>query len=317
MFTIREFNFDTKHEGPVELEGAVTAIKEGRFVWLDMDVRDQDPARAHHAMVQCGVPDAIARDALADEPGGKLNVGAAALHLVITGGKLTGEKLTLQRMDVIFTTNVMVTVHRGEVDTFNRIRAVYRDDFIKFAKGPSFLVFELWTHFLSSVAALVNEFSDRVDDASAALEGDVNVETFARIRALSKAVLTMHKHVVPARDALDTMSTRKMVFVNEATQGFLLNMVKTLERTMEDLMTCREVLEDSLDLYMSLVGFKTNQVMSKLTVVTFASLPLFVISSVASVVGFGADEATRAPFLGTLGVATIFILFLMRHWKLI
>jgi magnesium transporter len=86
--------------------------------------------------------------------------------------------------------------------------------------------------------------------------------------------LHFRKVVLPARAVLTDLSTRKSLFISEATQPFLANMVGTLERVLQDLLVDRDILSNSLNLYMSMVGHRTNQVMKKLTVVSVVFLPL-------------------------------------------
>ena len=54
----------------------------------------------------------------------------------------------------------------------------------------------------------------------------------------------------------------------------LLNMVGTLEHVLQDLLVDRDILSESLNLYMSLVSHRTNEVMKCLIVVSVIFLPL-------------------------------------------
>ena len=51
-------------------------------------------------------------------------------------------------------------------------------------------------------------------------------------------------------------------------------MVGTVERVLQDLLVDRDILSESLNLYMSMVGHRTNRVMNRLTVVSVIFLPL-------------------------------------------
>jgi len=73
---------------------------------------------------------------------------------------------------------------------------------------------------------------------------------------------------------LTDLASRKSRFVSEATQPFLANMVGTVERVLQDLLADREILSDSLNLHMSAVSHRTNEVMRRLTVVSVLFLPL-------------------------------------------
>ena len=55
---------------------------------------------------------------------------------------------------------------------------------------------------------------------------------------------------------------------------FLQNMVGTVDHVLQDLLVDRDILSESLNLYMSMVGHRTNRVMNRLTVVSVIFLPL-------------------------------------------
>ena len=80
--------------------------------------------------------------------------------------------------------------------------------------------------------------------------------------------------MLPARAVLTDLSTRKSPFVSEATQPYLGNMVGTIERVLQDVLVDRDILPARSTTTCSLVAHKTNQVMSKLTVVSIIFLPL-------------------------------------------
>ena len=97
---------------------------------------------------------------------------------------------------------------------------------------------------------------------------------FGEASELGADLLHLRKVVLPARAVLTDLSTRKSPFVSEATQPYLGNMVGTIERVLQDVLVDRDILAGSLNNYMSLVAHKTNQTMSKLTVVSIIFLPL-------------------------------------------
>jgi magnesium transporter len=87
-------------------------------------------------------------------------------------------------------------------------------------------------------------------------------------------LLHFRKILLPARAVLADLSTRRSKFISETTQGFLANMVGTVEHVLQDLLVDRDLLSESLNLYMSLVSHRTNEVMKRLTVVSVIFLPL-------------------------------------------
>jgi len=177
-------------------------------------------------------------------------------------------------VDVVVTESRLLTVHRGTPDFLRSVRRVYRSDFVNHARSPSFLIYELWDHLIESYHEVQEKLEDRVEQMQGVLVGDADDRVFRKVSDLGASLLNFRKVLLPARAVLSEMATRRSVFVSEATQPFLGNMVGTLERVLQDLLVDRDILSESLNLYMSLVGHRTNRVMSRLTVVSIIFLPL-------------------------------------------
>ena len=123
-----------------------------------------------------------------------------------------------------------------------------------------------------------------------------------------------------ARGVLTELATRKSVFVSEETQSFLLGMVPRIERVLSDVILNRDIVGDSLELYMSMVGYRTNQVMNRLTVITFLALPLTFLTGIYGMEGSHIDSIPHVSFL-TFTLLTIaftgLVIWIMRRMKLL
>jgi magnesium transporter len=155
------------------------------------------------------------------------------------------------------------------------VRRDYKQDFQRFAKSPSFLVYELWDHLIDNYLSIQKQMEERVEQLQNELrQPQVDDRVFGRISDLGADLLHFRKILLPARAVLTDLSTRRTIFISESTQSFLHNMVGTVEHVLQDLLVDRDILSESLNLYMSLVGHRTNEVMKRLTVVSVVFLPL-------------------------------------------
>jgi magnesium transporter len=268
-----ELDFARKVDRRIELADAETSMGKGYFVWIDFDVSDAAEAKkALGPLALCS--EEILDDALTNEPATQSGRYHDYLHLVVTGCKLQGAHFELERVDAIIGERFLLTMHKGPVMFLDAVRKVYRSDFQRFAKSPSFLVYEIWDHLVENYLAVQKQFEERVEKLQAELIGEVDDRVFGRVSELGADLLHFRKVVLPARAVLADLSSRKSLFISEATQPFLMNMVGTLERVLQDLLADRDILSNSLSLYMSAVGHRTNRVMNRLTVVSMIFLPL-------------------------------------------
>lgn len=315
-----ELDFDRKTERRIELDRARASMEEGRFVWIDLDV--SDGALAKKTVTPLGLcAEEILDDALTGEPATQSGRYDDYLHVVVTGCRLQGQNFDLERVDVIVGERFLLTMHRGPVVFLDAVRRVYRADFQRFARSPSFLVYEIWDHLVENYLAVQKRFEERVAKLQSELIGEVDDRVFARVSELGADLLHFRKVVLPARAVLSDLGSRKSIFISEATQPFLTNMVGTIERVLQDLLADRDILNDSLNLYMSMVGHRTNRVMNRLTVVSVIFLPL---TFLCGVYGMNFDVLPEVHwrygyvyFWASTATIVLALLWLMRRNKLL
>jgi magnesium transporter len=283
-----EFEFEPKQEQTVSVGRALEAIGEGRFCWIDIDVTEPGPARSGIARLGL-VPDDELDAALAHQPATQLARYDDYLHLVVTGCRLSGLHFDLERVDILIRERCILTLHRGPAVFLDAVRRTYRSGFYQFARTPSFLLFEIWDHLIENYLSVQKQFEDRVALLQAELVKNVDDETFNKVSELGSDLLHFRKVLLPARGVLNELSTRRSMFVSEATQPFLANMMGTLERVLGDLNVDREILSESLNLHVSIVGHRTNATMKYLTIMSAVFLPL------AFIVGFFGQNFDNFP----------------------
>ncbi len=267
------FDFEAKVERSIELAEMRGVMASGQFVWVDVDLGDADEARALLAELAL-FSDEIVDDALTREPATQTARYDGYLHFVVSGCRLIGRHFDLERVDCVIGERFLFTLHRGQVVFLQALKKDYSQDFAEFAKSPSFLIYEIWDHLTDNYLAVQKRFEERVEVLQSELMREVDDKVFASVSELGADLLHFRKVVMPARAVLTDLSTRRSLYISEATQPFLANMVGTLERVLQDLLVDRDVLSNSLNLYMSLVQHRTNEVMKKLTVVSVIFLPL-------------------------------------------
>ena len=272
-------DFEAKTTELVKIEGLRAAIDQGRFVWVDADVADA-PA-AQEFLVGLELADAeVIEDALAGRSTVHYTRFEDYLYLVLTGARVEDGPPVLERLHAIVAADTLLSIHQGPVAFLENMRREYRADFVRFARSPSFLVYELWDHLTSNWVASHSQLSERVAGLQDELMQNLDEQVFGRVSALMEDLLTLRKLVVPARSVLTELATHHSAVISDATRPFLANMVGTVERVVQDLMADREILSASVDLYMSMVSHRTNQVMRRLTTVSVIFLPLMFVCGV-------------------------------------
>lgn len=320
LVSLVALDFQTKAHARIGEGELGAAMAAGRFVWIDVDVAQQDEARALLGRLHLCV-DEIVEDALTREPATQVARYDDYVHVVLSGCRLAGHKFDLERVDAILGERFLLTLHKGQPVFLEAVRRSYLADFRRFAQSPSFLLYELWDHLIENYLSVHKRFEERVEQLQARLSGDVDDAVFAEASELGADLLHLRKVVLPARAVLADLSTRKSPFVSDATQPYLANMVGTIERVLQDVLVDRDILSGSLNNYMSLVAHKTNRTMSRLTVVSIIFLPL---TFLCGVYGMNFKVLPEKDwdygylyFWGLVGAITVGLVWLMRRNKVL
>lgn len=320
LFNAVELDFKTKQHRKLEVDEVAPSMASEKFVWIDVDLTRAEEARALLSRLGLCAPELV-EDALTREPATQIGRYDTYVHLVLSGCRLVGHKFDLERVDAMMGQHFLLTLHKGPVVFLDVVRRSYIADFVRFAQSPSFLIYELWDHLIDNYLNVHKHFEERVDEVQRSLIGHVDESVFGEASELTVDLLHLRKVVLPARAVLTDLSTRKSPFVGESTQPFLANMVGTIERVLQDVLVDRDILNGSINNYMSLVAHKTNKVMSRLTVVSIIFLPL---TFLCGVYGMNFEiipelkwEHGYLMFWSIVGVTVALLVWAMRRYKLL
>ncbi|MFN2426085.1 MAG: magnesium transporter CorA family protein [Candidatus Binatia bacterium] len=301
-----EFDFEHKTERTAGLDRFGPAAEEGNYLWLDLDVAgDPVGARALLAGLELLEP-VLLDDALECSADTRVRRFDDYLFLSLTGCRIVNDTLVAERVSAIVAEHFLLTIHHGPVAFLEGMFRVYRADFVRFAKGPSFLLYELVEQLTENFIVGQRYLAAHVERLQTALIGDIDELVFVRVAEVGNDVLAFRKILVPARSLLTELAQRKSAFVSEETRPFLSNMSSTVECVLADVLADRDILSGSLDLYMSMMGHRTNEVMKRLTGVSVIFLPLTFLCGV-----YGMNFAVLPELQWTYGYALFWAVVLL------
>lgn len=319
--TVVCLDFATRSECTQSLAQALDNGAPNAFLWIDIDLNLEGDVRRVLSRLS-PIEDTTLDDALTNEPTTQLSRYDDYLHFVVAGCRTRGANFDLERVDVVVLERCLVTLHRGPVVFLNAMRRDYHAAFQRFAQTPSFLIFEIWDHLIENYLTVQKEMEERVEELQRELRTDRVTDTlFSRLSELGAELLHFRKVLLPARAVLSDLATRRSLFVSDVTQTFLANMTGKLEHVLQDLLVDRDILSESLNLYMSMVSHRTNEVMKRLTVVSVVFLPLTFICGVYGM-NFEVLPELHWPhgygfFWGLVFAVVVVLLALLRRARLI
>jgi magnesium transporter len=272
MITVIEFDFSAKRDRAIDASDVPASRAKGLYCWADAD--GADPAAVEALLKAAGVNDLAVREVLGHDREGRFDVYDDCLHFAATETRLDAGQLAASHIDVVLAAGLMVTYHRKDAECIRQMKRTYRDDFIRFSRSPSFLLYEFGGHLIECHRATLGAYAEQVEQAQLRLFGQIDDDIFRSVAALTSDLLSFRKIMTAARELFHEMAARKSAFISETSLPYIERMAGKMERLGHDLSAEREILTETLNLYMGMVSHRINRVINRLTVISMIFLPL-------------------------------------------
>jgi len=275
MPTAIAFDFENRIDRDIDFDDVASAINEGNFCWVNLT---GDDVQQRGKFLQIfGISD--------DESGTTATIRFVAqkdcIQFTLVDTRLVDGRFHKSPVTVYFGEHFMLSIHEEPAAFIAGTLSSCRENFRNIALSPGFLLFELADHLTQSYTSLVQSLASKTQQIESELfQEDNDDRIFTIVASLIRSILEFYKVIVSSREVLHDLATRLSPFIPETTQPYLEKKAALLDRLSVDVTTEREILSESLHLYMGIVTHRTNALLTRLTIVGTLFLPLTFIAGV-------------------------------------
>jgi magnesium transporter len=248
------------------------------------------------------------------------------LYMVVHGvtptksGALSGEsRVRLQEVDAFVGQRFLVTYHGGQDPSIDMLRKKCGAVDHLMGRGPDRVLAELLDHLAEEYVAVMETLDDEIDGLEDRLFKHASRPALREIFSLKKDVLKLRRVVNPQREVLNRLARSEHKAVSKEETIYFRDVYDHLYRVSEMLESFRDVLSGALEVYLTVVANRTNEVMKVLTVF---SIIIMSASFVAGLYGMnvpipgGASPKMFWILLGLMAALSLVLLvfFKRRRW---
>ena len=128
--------------------------------------------------------------------------------------------------------------------------------------------------------AVLEAAGDRIEEIDEALVDNPTTEHVAGIRAVKKEMIFLRRAVWPLREVVSGLERSGSVLVKETTLVYLRDVYDHTIQVIDTVETFRDLLAGMLDLYLSSVSNRMNEVMKVLTIMATIFIPLTFLAGI-------------------------------------
>ena len=184
---------------------------------------------------------------------------------------------------------------------------------------PGKLVYLILDTIVDLYFPAIDQFDDRIDALEDAVFDSPSPEILQQVFAIKRELINLRRVLVNTRDASLHLQRDPNTIIDADHQLYVRDTYDHVARLLDSVETQRDLLNNTLDIYLSSVANRTNEVMKVLTVLGTIALPAIAISGIYGMNLKGLpfqDSPYGAIYVGFLTIFSTFLLFyLLRRMK--
>lgn len=191
--------------------------------------------------------------------------------------------LHYEHLSMVVGSDYVLTFQESDGDVFDNLR-----NRIETAKGrirsqgADYLMYALLDAIVDNYFTVIEAVGDKIEDLESRIFNSKNndASTPNEIQNLKQEVLKIRRSIFPLREVINRLEKSENTIINEKSQSYIRDLYDHIIQVNESIDMYREMVWSLMDMYMSIISNKMNEVMKVLTIIATIFIPLTFISGI-------------------------------------
>jgi len=191
------------------------------------------------------------------------------------------EKIVTDQISIIFGSNFILSFQEREADIFNPLIERLKTPGSRLRKsGVDYLAYGLIDAVVDNYFLILEHFGEEIEILEEELIIDPRSETMKTIQNYKRDMIILRKSVWPLRESINSLHRSESELITETTRIYLRDVYDHTIQIIDSIETYRDILSSMVDVYLSSLSYRMNDVMKVLTVIATIFIPLTFIAGV-------------------------------------
>ncbi|MEO8808954.1 MAG: magnesium/cobalt transporter CorA [Rhodanobacter sp.] len=258
------YHRDGRRMGELALSEISDVLKEpDTFVWVGL--HEPDEALLEKLQEEFGLHDLAIEDAHNAHQRTKIETYGDSLFLVIQTAQLINAELEFGETHIFLGPRYLVTIRHGASLSYAPARRTCENTPELLSHGPSYGLYGVLDFIVDNLLPIVRDFREEVQQ----LEQDIFGETFKsstvrRLYDMQRDLMTLRLAVAPLQDIVQQLIRLHPNLIPNELRAYFRDVFDHAFRVNEAIGAMREMLTAAINVNLSLVSLRQNEVMKKL-----------------------------------------------------
>jgi magnesium transporter len=186
-----------------------------------------------------------------------------------------------EQVSLIFGRGFVISFQEMEGDVFDYIRERLRSNKGRIRKmDADYLAYALIDAIVDNYFIILENLGETIEDIEDKLVTNPSTETLRTIHDLKREMVFLRKSVWPLREVISRLERSESSLINKSTRIYLRDVYDHTIQIMDSVETFRDMLSGMLDIYLSSVSNRMNEIMKVLTVIATIFIPLTFLTGI-------------------------------------
>jgi magnesium transporter len=227
-----------------------------------------------------------------------------------------GTELEFDDIDLFLGRDFLISVRSADAAVTEIVRARGAEEGVDRLDRLFYMIVD---QVVDGYQPVLDKLADEISEIEDVVLDRPDPETLARIFTLKRKLVEFRRVAGGMREVVNSLIRRENGIVGDDLDPYFRDIYDHVIRTVDLIETYRDLLSGSLEIYLSAVANRTNEVMKVLTIWGTVALPLVIITGFFGMnlrlpwvnSPYGTDYAVALMVISTIAVL---VYFKMKHW---
>ena len=194
---------------------------------------------------------------------------------------LESDEIIVEHLGIVFGDNYVISFQEREMDVFDPVRHRIRKSIGRIRRARAdYLAYALIDAVVDNYFIVIEKIDNHIAGIEEKLMMDPTTEITGKIHILKREMLFLRKSSWPLREVVGALERSDSKLIHKSTGIYLRDLYDHVMQVIEYVEIFQDMLSGLLDLYLSSVSNRMNEIMKVLTIISTIFIPLTFLAGV-------------------------------------
>lgn len=224
----------------------------------------------------------------------------------------------VKNLSLVMGKNFVLSFEDGRSNLFDTIaERIHRhpDQWLE-KRNEDYLLYRLIDTVVDGYFFILEQISDRIEKIEDLIISKPTKRNVRNIYELKTQILKIRKIIWPLREILSHLLNAENNLVSSSVKLYLRDVQDHINQAMDIVETFRDMLANMLDVYLSTLSYRMNEIMKVLTIIATIFMPITFISSIYGMnFRYMPELQWRWGYPLALGLMAVIVLWMLRYYR--